>query len=61
LRAEKQNIVRLEMEKVQVNKENAELKDDLTKVKANEKKLKEDLAKEKLKDSQALSQALINS
>ena len=64
------------MEKAQVKKENTELKDEITKVKAlnhiffshlifmteaNEKKLKEDLAKEKLKDSQALSAALLNS
>jgi len=61
LRAEKQNIVRLEMEKQQVAHDLNELKDELVKVKGNEKRLKTELQEEKLKNSRALQEAMLMS
>ena len=58
MRVEKQNIVRLEMDKQQLNKDLSELKEELLKVKANEKKLKTELNEEKLKNSKAIQDAL---
>jgi len=60
MRAEKQNIVRIEIEKQQLNREMNELKDELLKVKANEKKLKTELNEEKLKNSKVLQDAMKN-
>ena len=60
MRVEKQNIVRLEMEKQQLMKDLTELKEELLKVKANEKKLKNEVNEEKLKNSKALQDALRN-
>ena len=58
LRAEKQNIVRLEIDKQQVMKDYSELKEELVKVKASQKKLKAELSEEKLKNSKALQAAM---
>ena len=60
MRAEKQNIVRLEMDKQQLMRDLGELKEELLKVKANEKKLKTEVNEEKLKNSKALQEALRN-
>lgn len=57
-RVEKQNIVRLEMEKQQLASQLTELKTDLDKIKANEKKVKSELTEEKLKNSKVLQEAL---
>ena len=58
LRAEKQNIVRVELEKKQALDAMTELKEDLAKAKGNEKRLKQELDQEKLKSSNALQEAL---
>ena len=43
MRQEKQNIVRLEMDKQQLAKDLSDLKDDLVKSKTSEKRLKKEL------------------
>lgn len=58
VRAQKQDQVRLEMEKQQLRKDMEELREELGKIKNNEKKLKAQLNEAQLKNSSILMNAM---
>lgn len=60
MRVEKQNIVRIEIDKQALNKEIKQLTEELSKTKASEKNLKKELNEEKLKNSKILNDAFKN-
>lgn len=61
VRAHKQEMVRLEMDKQRLAKEKEELADELNKSKAKEKQCKQKLQEEQLKSSKALQNAMYQS